>query len=37
MEHFVAAPYRREVSSELFRISHPDFEAKLETIRPKAR
>jgi hypothetical protein len=35
LEHFVAAPVRREVSSELFRISHPALEAKMATLPVK--
>ena len=35
MEYFVAAPTRREVSSELFRISHPAQEQLLQEIESK--
>ena len=31
MEYFVAAPVRRDLGSELFRISHPEFEALLHS------
>ena len=34
MEYFVAAPRRREVNSELFRISHPQWEELLRREIP---